>query len=75
MKIDDFTRLISTNGTFIKPERIITPESNLRELGCISNKNWNDNFEWGPGWPEDMDERMKEWYETPFLEYMNKNKK
>jgi hypothetical protein len=52
-----------------------SPLSNIEEIGCIKNQCWNNDFEFGDTWPEDMNERLWEWYNTPTHMLVKKGKK
>jgi hypothetical protein len=38
----------------------------------LSNKNWNDDFVWHESYPNNMNELIKEWYNTPYINLISK---
>ena len=52
----------------VKPKKIKkVKEVILNDIPPISNRNWNDDFKW-IDYPDDMDEKILEWYNTPYYQ-------
>jgi len=52
-----------------------SPSLNIEEIQCNKNQCWNNDYVFPPGFPEDMNERLWEWYNTPTHMLVKKGKK
>jgi hypothetical protein len=43
-----------------------------KEYPVVSNEKWNDDFKWHESYSDNINEKILEWYNTPYYKIKNK---